>query len=325
MNRYFRTVAVFLSLSVFVCLVVAGEAPAATLGSKPVKLLVAAAPGGAEDMAARALAPLLQQKLNTTVSVENNPGAGGKMAFEKLQKADPDGHTLSVYTFPKSIILEYMSKTNYRTRDFTPIYAWSKTWPLLVVHIDSAWKTFDDFVKTAKARPVAGGVSNLGGVIHLVSLIVMDDLGVKVNWVPYNSSAESLTALAGKHLEFVIALTGSASSLLDAGKIRPLLLLAEQRDPFVPTVPIPKELGFGLPSVPSIHCAMAPPKTPAPVAKALEAAFVTATKDPMFVDFMKKRKMTIDPVTSEDLGKMVKDLYPRIEKIAPALQGEIGR
>jgi tripartite-type tricarboxylate transporter receptor subunit TctC len=177
-------------------------------------------------------------------------------------------------------------------------------------------------VKTAKARPVAGGVSNLGGVIHLVSLIVMDDLGLKVNWVPYHSSAESLTALAGKHLEFVIALTGSASPLLDAGKIRPLLLLAEQRDPFVPNVPVPKELGFGLPSVPSIHCAMAPPKTPAAVAKTLETAFVTATKDPVFIDFMNRRKMTIDPVTSEDLSKMVKDLYPRIEKIAPALQGE---
>ena len=74
------------------------------------------------------------------------------MAFEKLQKADPDGRTLAVYTFPKSIILEYMSKTNYRTRDFTPIYAWSKTWPLLVVHIDSAWKTFDEFVKAAESQ-----------------------------------------------------------------------------------------------------------------------------------------------------------------------------
>lgn len=322
MNRYFPIVTVILSLSVFVCLVGAGGTWAATLGSKSVKLLVASAPGGAEDMSARALAPLLQQKLNTTVSVENNPGAGGKMAFEKLQKADPDGRTLAVYTFPKSIILEYMSKTNYRTRDFTPIYAWSKTWPLLVVHIDSAWKTFDEFVKAAKAKPLAGGVSNLGGVIHLVSLIVMDDLGVKVNWVPYHSSAESLTALAGKHLDFVIALTGSASPLLDAGKIRPLLLFSEQRDPYVPNVPIPKELGFGLPSVPSIHCAMAAPNTPVPVAKTLERAFVTATEDPVFVDFMKRRKMTVDPVTSENLGKMVKDLYPRIEKIAPALQGK---
>jgi tripartite-type tricarboxylate transporter receptor subunit TctC len=317
-----RAAGIFFSLCILFCSVGAGDGLAASLGSKPVKLLVAAGPGGAEDLAARALAPLLQMRLKTTVSVENNPGAGGKMAFEKLQKADPDGHTLCVYTYPKSIILEYMGKTGYKTSDFSPIFAWSKTSPVLVVHPDSSFKTFNDFAKEAKARPLAGGVSNLGGNIHLISVILMDDLGAKVNWVPYNSSAESLTALAGKHLEFVIALTGSAAALLDAGKIKPLLLLDDERDPFVPNVPTPKELGVKLASVPTIHAAMAPPKTPAEIVKTLEAAFADAAKDPVFVDFMQKRKMTLAPVTSEQLGKLTKELYPRIEKIAPALQSE---
>jgi tripartite-type tricarboxylate transporter receptor subunit TctC len=299
-----------------------GEAANPSFGNSPVTFMVAAGPGGAEDLAARALAPLMKQRLNVAVNVENFPGAGGKMAFNKLQKAEPDGHTLSVYTFPKSIILEYMDKTNYRTRDFTPVYAWSKTYPLLVVPAESPFKSFDEFAKAAKAKPLSGGVSNRGGVIHLVSLIFMDEIGAKVKWVPFDSSAESLTALAGKHIDFVISLTGSAASLLDAGKIRPLLLIADQRDPFVPNVQTPKELGFTIPSVPSIHAAMAPPKTPAATVKILETAFTSAAKDPMFLDFMKNRKMTVDHVPSEELGAMVKDLYPRIEKIAPALKSE---
>lgn len=244
------------------------------------------------------------------------------MAFEKLFNAAPDGHTLCFQVYPKSINLEYMGKTNYRTKDFTPIYAFSKTPPVLVVHPDSPFRTFADFAKEAKVRPLAGGVSSLGGVIHLVSIILMDDLEAKVNWVPYNSAAESLTALAGKHLEFVIALTGSAAALLDAGKIRPLLLLDDERDPFLPDVPTPKEIGFSITSISPRHAAMAPPKTPPDVVKILEAAFADSIKDPVFIDFMKKRKMTIAPLTSEELGKMTKELYPRIEKIAPALQGQ---
>jgi tripartite-type tricarboxylate transporter receptor subunit TctC len=323
MKRDVASVAVILCLSVLVCCLGAGEALAEGLGSKPIKLLVAAAPGGAEDLAARALAPLLQVRLKTTVSVENNPGAGGKMAFEKLQKADPDGHTLAVYTYPKSIIQEHTGKTNFRTMDFTPVYAWSKTFPVLVVHPDSSFKTFDDFVKGAKAKPLAGGISNLGGQIHLLALIFMDELGAKVNWVPYNSAAESLTAVAGKHLDFVIALTGSAAAMLDAGKLHPLLLLGDQRDPFLPNVPAPKDLGFSFESIPTSHVAMAPPKTPPAILRILEAAFADAVKDPLFIDFMKKRKMTLAPMTSEQLGKLTKELYPRIEKMAPALQREI--
>jgi tripartite-type tricarboxylate transporter receptor subunit TctC len=310
----------------FLCLlfrsVCPGESLGASLGSKPVKLLVAAGPGGAEDLSARALAPLLQERLKTTVSVENTPGAGGKMAFDKLQKADPDGHTLCAFSFPKSIILEYIGSTNYRTKDFTPLYAWVKAPSILVVHPESPFKTFADFAKEAKARPLAGGVPNLGSVVHLISIILMDHLGAKVNWVPYNSSAESLTALAGKHIEFVIGSTGSAAALLDAGKIRPLLLLDAERDPFFPDVPTPKEMGLSLALVPPIQCAMAPPKTPPDIAKLLEAAFADAAKDPVFVEFVKKRKLTLAPIASEELGRITKEIYPRIEKIAPALRGE---
>jgi tripartite-type tricarboxylate transporter receptor subunit TctC len=323
MKREGASVAVSLCLIVLFCCSGAAGVLAQDLGSKPVKLLVAAAPGGAEDLAARALSPLLQARLKTTVSVENNPGAGGKMAFEKLQKADPDGHTLSVYTYPKSIIQELTMKTNFRTLEFTPIYAWSKTFPVLVVHPDSSLKAFEDFVKAAKAKPLSGGISNLGGQIHLIALIFMDKLGAKVNWVPYNSAAESLTAVAGKHLDFVIALTGSAAAMLDAGRLRPLLLLGDDRDPFLPDVPTPKDLGLTLDSIPTSHVAMGPPKMSPATLKTLEAAFADAVKDPVFVDFMKKRKMTLAPLTSAQLGKLTQDLYPIIKQMAPALQAEI--
>lgn len=313
---------VVLSLCLLFCSVGVGEALAEGLGGKPVKLLVAAAPGGAEDLGARAFMPLLGERLKTTVSVENYPGAGGKMGFQKFQNAAPDGHTICIVNYPRSIILEYMGETNFRTMDFTPLYSWAKNAPILWIHPDSPFKTFADFTKEARIRPLAGGVPILGGNTHLASVILMEDLGAKVNWVPFNSAAESLTALAGKHLDFVVVLPSAAAPLMDAGKIRPLLVLDNQRDQYVPDVPIPKELGFNFVPVPNIQAAFAPPKTPPAVAKTLEAALADAAKDPLFIDFMKKRKMTLASMTSEELGKMTKELYPRIEKIAPALKGD---
>ncbi len=124
---------------------------------KPVKIIVTADAGGGEDTEARGIAPYVQKHLGVNVLIENQPGAGGKIAFEKFQRTEPDGYTLITYTFPKSIIIEYLDKTTrYRTRDFTPVYAWSRSNQLLLVHAD-AWKSFDEFLKAAKARTLRRG------------------------------------------------------------------------------------------------------------------------------------------------------------------------
>src|SRR3989304_1217426 len=167
---------------------------AAEFPSKPIKLIVTAGAGGGEDTEARALAPFVEKHLKTSVVIENQPGAGGKIAFEKFQKTEPDGYTLITYTFPKSVIIEYQGKTNYRTKDFTPIFAWSRSSQLLVVNGET-WKTFDEFLKAAKGKPLSGGLSGRGSTTHLMGLIALDELGIdKDNWVPYEGSAGSVAA-----------------------------------------------------------------------------------------------------------------------------------
>ena len=88
--------------------------------NKTIKFIVTAGPGGGEDTEARALAPFLEKYLGQRIIIENQVGAGGKIAFERFQNAKPDGYSLITYTFPKSIIMEVKDKTGFRTRDFTP-------------------------------------------------------------------------------------------------------------------------------------------------------------------------------------------------------------
>jgi tripartite-type tricarboxylate transporter receptor subunit TctC len=275
--------------------------------------------GGGEDTEARGLAPYLQKYLGVNVVVENQGGAGGKIAFEKFQRTEPDGYSLVLFTFPKSVIIEYMGKVNYRTRDFTPIYAWSRMNQLLVVHVDN-WKTFDEFVKAAKTKPLAGALMGRGSTTHLAGLLAMGELGLKVNWVPYEGSGQAVAALAGKHIDFMIGLSTSAISLIEAGRLRPLIFFNDERDPFMPDIPIPKDLGYNITSIPATRCAMTPPNTPASIAKVLEEAFSKAVKEPGYIEWAKKRKMVIHTNNAQEVGKMVRETYPLVDKSPPMLK-----
>jgi len=280
---------------------------------KPVKLIATADVGGGEDTEARGIAPFLQKYLGVNVMIENQGGAGGKIAFDKFQKTEPDGYNLIVTTFPKSIIIEYMGKVNYRTKDFTPVYGWARSNQLLVVHAET-WKSFDEFLKAAKAKPLSGGLSGRGSTTHLAGLVAIDELGIKINWVPYEGASGSTAALAGKHLDFTICLSTSAISLIQAGKLRPLLMFSDKRDPYFPDVPIPKDLGFDITSIPATRCVEAPPNTPNSIVKILEEAFSKSVKEPVFIEWANKRKMVLHPLNAQEFSKVVSDTYPKVEK-----------
>ena len=306
-------VAIFFLFSIY------SSADCAGYPNKPIKLIPCAGAGGGEDTEARAIAPFLEKQLGQRIIIENQPGAGGKIAMEKFQKTEPDGYTLITYTFPKSIIIEYMDKTNFKTKDFVPIYSWSRSSQIILVHADT-WKTFDEFLKAAKAKTLSGGLSGRGSTTHLAGLLAMDELGIKVNWVPYEGAAGSVTALAGKHIDFTICLTTSAVSLVNAGKLRPLLLISDQRDPFMPDVPIAKDLGIKIDFVPTLRGVLAPPKTPPAIIKVLENAFSKAAHDPGFLDIAKKRQLVLQSVGSREFGKIVADAYPKIGKYQQMLK-----
>jgi tripartite-type tricarboxylate transporter receptor subunit TctC len=215
--------------------------------------------------------------------------------------------------------MEYIEKVNYRTKDFTPVFAWSRTNPLLAVHIET-WRTFEDFLKAAKAKTLAGGVSARTGPTYIAGLIAMSALGVKFNLVPFEGAAGSLAAVAGKHLDFTISLSTTATSLIDAGKLRPLLLFGDKRDPYLRDVPVPQDLGFKVSSFPAIRGVMTPPNTPAPVVKVLEEAFSKAVKDPAYMDWAKRRKMAIEAMDAQGFGKVLMDAYLQVEKFQHLLK-----
>jgi tripartite-type tricarboxylate transporter receptor subunit TctC len=303
----------------FYLLVACLSANGADYPKRSIRLVVTAGPGGGEDVEIRGLAPFLEKHLGVNLMIENQAGAGGKIAFEKFQKTEPDGYTLLTHSFPKGVVLEYMGKVNFRTRDFVPITIWSRSYQILVVHADS-WKTFDEFVKAAKARTLSGGLSGRGSLTHLAGLVAVDELGIKVNWVPYDSAVESTAALAGKHLDFTVCLPTSGASLIAAGRLRGLIVFGGAKDPFFPNIPIPKDLGYNMQSLDTLRGLSAPPNTPASIVKVVEDAVTKAVKEPGFIDFAKNRKMIIAPMSSKEYVKATIEAYPQVERYQEMLR-----
>lgn len=287
---------------------------------KAMKIMLASGPGGGNDVIARGIIPYLQRHLGVNVSIDYQHGAGGKIALEKLYRTNPDGRTILLDSFPRSVIVEHMGTTNFKTRDFVPVFVIGPTSQALVVHSDN-WKTFDEFLRAAKTKTMAGGLSGRGTTVHLAGLVLMEKLGVKVNWVPFAAAAEATAALAGEHIDYAIVFPTSAVSLIRAGIIRPLLLLRETRDPFFPDIPVPKDLKLDLTLVPALYGVVAPPRTPEMIVKVLEEAFTKAANEPAFLEWAKKGQIEISPQSSHDFGKIIKEnYYPNVEKFQSFLK-----
>ncbi|NWF94421.1 MAG: hypothetical protein HXY46_16120 [Syntrophaceae bacterium] len=286
---------------------------------KPIKIITG--PGG-EDADVRKIAPYVQKYLGVDVLIENIMGFWGKTAFEKFQTMEPDGYTLISYTFPRSIVIENMSQANFRTKDFTPIFAWSAGEQLLVVPPDT-YKTFDEFLRDAKIKTMTGAIPVRGGNSHLAGLLLADGLGIHVNWMPYEGSASSLAALARRDVDFTISLANALPSWIKAGKIRVLAMLAERRGPLDPSfqnIPTLKELGYDIDYVMVRHVVEAPPNTPAHIVRILEDAFNKAANEPAYVEWARKNSFFVDPLNAQELSKEVAEVYPKIEKFKEILK-----
>jgi tripartite-type tricarboxylate transporter receptor subunit TctC len=295
------------------------ESIKAAFPKKPIKIITG--PGG-EDADVREIAPYVQKYLGVDVSIENIIGFWGKTAFEKFQRAEPDGYTLISYTFPRSIIIENMGKTNFRTKDFTPIFAWSVGNQLLIVHPD-IYKTFDELLREAKTRTLRGAIPVRGGTSHLAGLLLADGLGINVRWMPYTGTAPSIAAVARQDVDFTICLATVLPSWIRAGKVRPLAVLPDRPGPcgpYFPNIPTLKELGYDISCVMIRHVVEAPPNTPPHIVRALEEAFNKAVKDPAYIDWAKKNYVIIDPLNAQEFCKEVAECYPRIEKVKEMLE-----
>ena len=227
--------------------------------SKPIRLVVPFAPGGAADVWGRILAEQLSTALKQSVVVENRGGAGGMLAATQVARAEPDGYTILIGGLAPQIIAPAVANSPGfdALRDFTPI-AYIGGPPLTwVVPPSSELRSVDDVIAAAKADKFSGYASSgVGTLGHLVVEYVAKRHGLKLTHIPYNTAAFA-DIIAGR-VPMGSFTWGAALGQVQGGTLRALAVTTEARRPDVPGVPTFKELGYDL--VASTWFSLAGPK-----------------------------------------------------------------
>lgn len=265
----------------------AGSVASDDFPSEDITLLVPYEAGGPTDVAARAVAPVLEEELGATVVVENKPGGSGAMATTEVITSAPDGHTIGLITGGSAVLAPLANDVGYTHEDMTPLGVLSEVPSLIAVGKNSPYKNADQFFKAAQKNPgelnvAVPGASTMQGV-ELDRLA--KQYNVDVTAVPFDSSAEMTTALLGNNVDAVfVSLADDVVQAIDDGRMRPLAVSPEQRLTWLPDVPTLREAGFeNLTLSGSTYGLTAHKDVPEEIASRYEQALKVANKDPRLI------------------------------------------
>ena len=214
---------------------------------KPIRLICPFPPGGAVDIASRALAAELTKVLGQTVTVDNKPGAGGNIGGAEAARSAPDGHTLFMTTSGINAINPVLySKMGFDPiKDLEPVVAVVSLNNVLVVHPSVKANSVADVIALAKAQPgkMNYASSGSGTSIHMSGEMFKHLTKVDILHIPYKGSAPAVTDLLGGQVMMMFDNIPSALPHIKAGKLRPLAVTGSKRDPLLPDVPTVAEAG----------------------------------------------------------------------------------
>src|SRR5688572_4108712 len=259
------------------------DAVAQAFPVKPVRLIVAFAPGGATDTFSRVTAAEMSRNMGQQVVVENRPGAGTTIAAEFVAKSPPDGYTLlftdlSTHTITTSL---YPKLAYDPLRDFAPVAALNASPLILVAHPSVNVKTTRELIALAKKSPgITCGNSGVGTVTHMTAEKFRLRAGIDVTAVNYKGGATPVIALLGGEIAMVMATIPASIQHVRKGKLVALGIAAGKRSPFLPDIPTLGEAVKGDVSGAVIAGVLAPAGTPRSVIDRLNAEFARASDTP---------------------------------------------
>src|SRR5512145_498417 len=254
---------------------------------RPIRMIVPWAAGGDTDNIFRPFAPLLQKHIGQTVVIANVGGASGTRGAKEAKDAPPDGYTLyAVHDYIHSTYYTGVSDVQYA--DFEPICLISSTPSVLTASPKTKWKTWQELLADAKARPGQISVgATLASTSHFFPALIEKAAGIKFKYVSYEGLAPRMNAILGGHIDLTDS-NLTQKGKVDAGELKFIAIATEKRSPETPNVPTLKELGVNVVFDVS-RGIMAPKGTPADVLAKLESACAAAAKEPAFAEAMKKQ------------------------------------
>ncbi|WP_431267274.1 Bug family tripartite tricarboxylate transporter substrate binding protein [Dankookia sp. P2] len=222
-------------------LLAAGAARAEDWPTRPIRIVVPFAPGGASDLLARLLAERLAPALGQPVIVENRPGAGATIGADAVAKARPDGTTFLYGTPGPQIVNPYLMRSlpYDAEHDFTPVVSLVRAPNLLVVNPALPVRTVADLIALAKARPgeLTFGSSGIGASSHLAGEMLKLKAGIDVTHIPFRGSGPSIAELIAGRISFLIDTLLLFTEHRASGAVRAVAVASARKSSLMPDLP----------------------------------------------------------------------------------------
>ena len=300
---------------------------AAPYPSKPIRLIVPYAPGGATDIIGRAAAQELTRLMGQSVTVENRPGAGGNVGAEAVARSAADGYTLLVSPSSLHGITPFLfSKLSYDpNKDLAPIIVLGSFANVLVVNPEIKATTVSELVSLIRAQPgkFSFASSGNGTTIHLSGEMFRTMQNLDIAHVPYKGSGPALTDLIGGQVQLMFDNIPSAISQIRAGRLRALATTGPTRSAALPELPTMIEAGLPNYVATAWFGLVAPAGTPKELIARLNAEGQRVAKSPEFIKRMNDLGYDIVGGTSEQMAAMIQDEIKRWGPLVKAAGAKI--
>jgi len=287
--------------------------------NKVLRFVVPYPPGGPTDLMARILQPALQARLNTTVVIENRPGAGGNTGTDMVAKSAPDGNTILLASpGPLSVNPSLFKSMPYDPqRDLAAVIQISRFPLVLEVNPKFPAKNVREFIAYVKANPskINFGSAGNGTPQHLVGEMFNAALGVSMQHVPYKGAGPALTDLLGNQIPVMFDILGSSVQYIKSGQLRPLAVTTIARSPVLPDVPTLDESGLRGFDFYGWHGIAVAGKTPPAAIARLNRVFNEIFAEPAIRKQWEELGTPVVGGTAESFAELVRSETERLGKV----------
>jgi tripartite-type tricarboxylate transporter receptor subunit TctC len=251
--------------------------------TRPIRLVIGFAPGGAADTVARSMSDAFGKALGQPVLVDNKPGNGSSIAADIVAKAPPDGYTLLIAS-PSSISVNpaLNPKLPYQPGDLLPVTKMTTSPLVLAVNPATGIQSVKDLIAAAKKDPgkLNYSTSGNGSAPHLGAALFTQLTGAEMTHVPYKGGSLAIQSVMAGDTQVTFGTSPSVLPQAKGGRLRVLAVSTRERSPLVPDIPGMREAGLPDYNLEFWYGMFVPAGTPAPVVKKIHEATVAAMQNP---------------------------------------------
>ena len=300
----------------------AAPALAQTYPSKPIRILIAQAPGSATDVISRVVGQRLSEQLGQPIVIEARPGAGGALGTEAAARSAPDGYTLFMAnnsTHGSNPAL-YAKLPYDPVKDFQPISFVGSVPYVLVVHPSLPVKSVQEFIALVKTKPGQLNYASAGnGSTHQFCAELLKNMaGIDMVHVPYKGSGPGVAAVLANEVAMMFSNVADIGAQIKAGKVKPLAVTSAKRAESLPDVPTLQESGLAGFEINSWFGMLVPAGTPGPVVSRLNAETRKALARDDVKGTLGAQGLSVRASSPEEFAAYIKSEIARFSRIARA-------